>query len=82
MRKNRLETPIQIGICLYELGRYKEALEYLNLGKDSVKYSVKNVILTDNNERVTVDAPQTEMIEEAEKYIKKVEKQINELEKT
>ena len=27
-----IETPIQIGICLYELGRYKKALEKLNLG--------------------------------------------------
>ena len=71
-----LKTPIQIGICLYELGRYMEALENLNLGKNSAQYSVKSVITTDDGKTVTIDAPQTELIEEAEKYILEVEKKL------
>jgi len=77
-----LDTPIHIGICLYELGRYEEALENLNQGKTFAKYSVKSTITTDDGKKVTVDAPQTELIKKAENYISKVEKKLKEIEKT
>ena len=70
-----IETPIQIGICLYELGRYNKALEKLNLGIKLAKYLENNTFTTDNDGKtITVHTPKTELIRKAEKYILKTAK--------
>ena len=68
-----IETYIKMGKCLIELGKYDDALENLKIGKKLATHSVKSVILTEDDKRVTVDNPQKELIEEAEKYINEAE---------
>lgn len=67
-----IETYIKLGQCLYKLGRYQDALENLRIGRNRAAHNVKKVILTEDDKRITVDFPQTELIEEAENYIKKI----------
>lgn len=73
-----IKTYIKIGKCLLEFGRYEEALKNLKIGRNSAVHSVKSSSLTENDKRITVDAPQTELIKEAEQYISEVEQKIKE----
>ena len=72
------ETYIKMGKCLLELGRYEEALADLRIGRNSAAHSVKSSTLTEDDKRITVDAPQTELIKEVENYIAEVEKKLKE----
>ena len=72
------ETYIKIGKCLYELEQYEEALKSLNKGINLAKLSVKSVLLNEEDKPITMDFPESGLIEEAEKYISDVEKKLKE----
>ena len=46
----------------------------MRIGRNYAVHSVKSSTLTEDDKRITVDAPQTELIKEAEEYISEVEK--------
>ncbi len=67
-----IQTYINLGKCLYELGQYEDALENLELGKRAATHNVKRIELTEDDRRISVDSPQTKLIKESEKYIKRI----------
>ncbi|MFX1570116.1 MAG: tetratricopeptide repeat protein [Promethearchaeota archaeon] len=69
-----IETFIKLGKCLFELGKYEEALENLRIGRNRAVHTVKRVMSTEEDKRFIVDFPQTELIQEAEKYILEIKK--------
>jgi len=69
-----IETYIQLGKCYYELRQNEKALENLKIGKYQAEHSVKKMVLTDDDKRIQEDFPQSELIEEAQKYISEIKK--------
>ncbi len=67
-----IETYIKLGKCYYELEQYEKAVENLEIGKNQAQHSVKKIVLTEDDKRIQEDFPQTELIEEAEKYLSKI----------
>lgn len=65
---------LKIGICHFELGNYDEALKFLEYTKYQGKHSVVTQEVDEDGNRVQKYIPQTEIIEEAERYISRIKK--------
>jgi len=71
-----LEINLKIGICHFEFGNYEEALEFFEIAKYQGEHSVVTQEIDKEGRRVQKFIPQTELINEASRYISKI-KEIN-----
>lgn len=69
-----LELNLKIGICHFELGEYDIALKYLETAKLQGERSVITQEVDEEGDRIQKFLPQTNLIEDAERYISKIRK--------
>ena len=68
-----IEINLKIGICHFELGNYEKSLEFLKVAKFQGEHSVSTQEVDKDGTRVRKSIPQKDIIEEASKYITKIE---------
>ena len=71
-----IETHIKLGRCYLEIGQKENALKNLEEGKYLAQHTVKKSVLNEEGAKILQDFPQTELIEQAEKYIEEIESRI------
>ena len=67
---------LKVGICHYKLENHEKALDFLKIAKYQGERSVTSQETDKNGKRVQKFIPQTDIIEEAEKYILKVKRKL------
>ena len=71
------KVKLKIGICHFKLGNYDKAQEFLEIAKYQGEHSVVTQEIDKEGKRVQKYIPQTEIIEEAELYLSKTNKKLN-----
>jgi len=71
-----IETYLNLGKCFYYSKNYERALENIKIARNLATHSVKTIKTDENGKQLSEDSPQTDIMEEAKKFIIGIENKL------